>query len=791
MSYQQLAGEGPPRLPPDYNDIERFNIEEPESEQERRSLREVTRDMADQLNSKLVIPITRVLDPVYEYYSIASMKFDSYLAKVGNPLIVKRLFFVFLVALLMYVITITGLYDNAYGSYTGEFRSNDALFAFLDEQVSGAQLEEQLEYISSMPHAAGTAGGLSLARYVDKFIAGSGLDLRDFFEVRPFINYPNEVSLKLYNEKEEEKFTAKLKERGIKEEGGDDMQLISFNYNSMYGEHRGNLVYANYGLSRDFNYLKDKNIELKDSVLLMRNGFVPAFQKVQYAEVFGCKGVIFISDPDSSSGYDMFSIEREDVGVSNFAPGDILSPGFSTAKSDHQYHWDDSPGTSRIVTIPISWADAIPLLKSLNNVGEKVPESWNLNIKGEKIATFTGGSTKSQVHIVNHPIMKEQKSIWNVLGKIQGREQDEEAIVIGAQRDSSCFGACESGTSTSILLSLIRIFGEMSRRLNWKPLRSIYFASFDGTNFNMAGSTEWVEARSRELRRQAYCYIDLSDAITGNQLDIKSHPLLKTVIESALFQVTDPISNETFSQLKTKISPLDGLKRNYIPFTSYEAIPSLDIGFRSPEGYPKGSCLDSFERFKEKQVDPDMQYHETLVKIIGRIMIHLTNEPSIPFDFGAYANELAGIKEDVNRYYKDVLGDANTLNFQSLDSSLGQLRHVSDQLSEWITGWSNDVGLSGGLESTLLAINRWTWNNRQSLFEKKLRSNYGIPRRPWFKNLIYGQQYIIPDHPENYLYSTFPGVRDAIYNKDAESAQQQLEDIAKSLSHVCEDFLSR
>lgn len=47
---------------------------------------------------------------------------------------------------------------------------------------------------------------------------------------------------------------------------------------------------------------------------------------------------------------------------------------------------------------------------------------------------------------------------------------------------------------------MVRIFGELKKK-GWRPLRTIEFASWDGEEYNLIGSTEHVEARMDEIRR--------------------------------------------------------------------------------------------------------------------------------------------------------------------------------------------------------------------------------------------------------------------------------------------------
>ena len=76
-------------------------------------------------------------------------------------------------------------------------------------------------------------------------------------------------------------------------------------------------------------------------------------------------------------------------------PGDVLTPGYGAKKDVERLSIEDAPTIMKIPVIPISYADALPLLKALK--GPVVPDSWK---GGLPITYHIGpGPTKVNLHL--------------------------------------------------------------------------------------------------------------------------------------------------------------------------------------------------------------------------------------------------------------------------------------------------------------------------------------------------------------------------------------------------------
>jgi N-acetylated-alpha-linked acidic dipeptidase len=98
------------------------------------------------------------------------------------------------------------------------------------------------------------------------------------------------------------------------------------------------------------------------------------------------------------------------------------------------------------------------------------------------------------------------------------------------------------------------------------------------------------------------------------------------------------------------------------------------------------------------------------------------------------------------------------LNFSSLQNALNLLDNATKHLADTLAKMSP-------ASSTAQAVN-------EALFraEQQLLSDNGLPRRPWYRHIVYA-----PGFYTGYGVKTLPGIREAIEQRNFEEAQQQME----------------
>src|ERR1700761_2606463 len=98
------------------------------------------------------------------------------------------------------------------------------------------------------------------------------------------------------------------------------------------------------------------------------------------------------------------------------------------------------------------------------------------------------------------------------------------------------------------MLEVVSILGRL-RAQGWRPLRSIIFASWDAEEYNMIGSTEWVEEHIDRLRKTGVAYINVDTGVSGSNFQASASPILKRALLRVLDRVQDSGKNKTVGQI--------------------------------------------------------------------------------------------------------------------------------------------------------------------------------------------------------------------------------------------------
>ncbi|EGV61609.1 Zn-dependent exopeptidase [Yamadazyma tenuis ATCC 10573] len=773
-----------------------------------------TKKFATAFSNRVIDPVTNLIDPIYEGLSFVNSQYERSILKIGNPLVVKRLVYVAFMVAVFYLVTRQTVNESINGTSGGAFSSGkfydiDKLSNIIEDHIDPKSMKEHLEYFSSMPHVAGTSGDLALSKYIETFMKNNGIQKIQNVELRSYLNYPAASKAKTIVKVSDGSFEATLNEMDIME-----MEYIGFNPNALNTdtEVEGHMVYANYGTEKDFNDLADANVVLKDSILLIKyGGSLPEANKIELAKKKQVKAILFISHKfttgkdDDKQDIDTV-IERHNVGNGRYSTGDVLTPGWASEDGYvSRLLWFKSESTPKLPTIPLSYKDGQELLSRLGNTGFKFEHDIYSGDKTDDV------SKRIKVRIGNNH--KDTHQIWNVVGSILGREQNEKSVIIGSARDSSCFGTMSSNSGSVVMLELIKLFTTMQRKFNWTPARTITFVSFDATNYNLAGSTEWIEDRKKTLQEQGYTYIDLSDAVAGDDLTIKANPFLHDIIKECLKSVGSStiqargnkklqhkdksLSLHELFKLKNKgsdrISNNMIEEKNYVPFINLLNVPSVEIKFEG-YSYPKHSCYDNFEHFEKSKIDPSMKKHSQLVELLAKLILNLAEQAVIPFKFGEFVDRLNEYQGDLEKYINEAIrtdGKANepVMHFEKLTKSFNTLRESANLFDEWTDSWKKFIVQSAEMEPSILAMKRWRWNDCLVEFNEQFISKDMQHPRPGYLNLLFGIPYNAPPTDNgHYQWNTFPAVRDYVDQKDWGRAQFEIDRLANIMELAATQF---
>ncbi|KAI9792782.1 MAG: hypothetical protein M1816_001514 [Peltula sp. TS41687] len=573
-------------------------------------------------------------------------------------------------------------------------------------------------------------------------------------------------------------------------------QTLVFHGHSRAGNVTGPLVYANYGSREDFESLQQRGVNLTGAIALVKYYGTQGDRalKVKAAELAGAVGCLIYSDPneDGFKKGEVWpegrwrpkdSVQRGAVSLMSWIVGDVLTPGFASTPDAARISKDKNPGLVNIPSLPLAWRDAQPLLQSLKGHGIQVDQDWIGGVPdiGE---WWSGNQSSPIIHLMNEQDEEEKQPIWNVLGRISGSEQPEKSVIVGNHRDAWCFGAADPGSGTAVMLEVVHIFSEL-RRLGWQPLRTIQFASWDGEEYNLIGSTEWVEDNVEDLRRNGIGYINLDMAVSGTEFKASASPLFKQALLRVLDRTVDPATNHTlrsiWDQSRSKLKGL-GAGSDFVAFQDIAGTSSIDLGFEGP-GFEYHSCYDTFE-WMENFGDPGFQYHKVMAQVMALLILELADRPILPYDLITYASAVRGYISDLEEYAsKKAKNNPDAkLNLDRLRETATQFMHDAHEFHNFENIWTEKVSPLGGVETAVMAVLRISHNERMADFETHLldlSEGGGVPGREQFKHMLFA-----PQAWSGYDEAYFPGVRDALDEGNWTLAQQQADKVAEILGNA-------
>lgn len=168
-------------------------------------------------------------------------------------------------------------------------------------------------------------------------------------------------------------------------------------------------------------------------------------------------------------------VHRDSVALTAWRIGDPLTPGLASLPSEKRRDSrEDNVGLNHIPSIPIAWRDAQKLLQAIQGHGTRFEGERGVEAVPD-LEYWTGDNSSPLVQLTNELDEVERSPIFNIVGKITGTEQPEKRIIVGSHLDSWCFLGAAGGTA--VILEVLRILNEF-RRLGWRPLRTIEFASW-------------------------------------------------------------------------------------------------------------------------------------------------------------------------------------------------------------------------------------------------------------------------------------------------------------------------
>jgi N-acetylated-alpha-linked acidic dipeptidase len=657
-------------------------------------------------------------------------------------------------------------------------------------------LREYMRVSSAEPHHAGSPGSRKVAEYILGRYKAWGLDawIEEHEALMPF---PVERRVELVAP---ERYQAKLQEPALSEDpdSTDAGQLPTYNAYSADGDVTARLVYVNYGTPEDYDELAKLGVDVKGAIVIARYGRSWRGIKPKVAAEHGAVACIIYSDP-RDDGYfqgDVYpvgswrpehGVQRGSVMDMPLHPGDPLTPGWGSEKGGRKLDRSETKTLVRIPVLPVSYGDALPLLRHLR--GPVAPVDW----RGSLPITYHVGPGPARVRVAL-TFDWQVRPLYNVIARIPGSTHPDEWILHGNHHDAWVNGAQDPTSGNVALMETARSLGELVKQ-GWKPRRTIVFASWDGEEWGLLGSTEWAEKHAKELSDKAVVYIN-TDSTGKGWLGAGGSHSLEAIVSEVAREVPGPRSgtSSVFDEareraLETARTDVDrtrirerpdlalealGSGSDYTAFLDHLTIASLNLGFGGDDGGGiYHSIYDTFEWYRRFS-DGDFVHGRALSQVTGTLIMRLAGATVLPFRFTDYPRTLSGYVDEIERDLKRQEG-APGLDLAPVRAAISKLAAAADSYERAVAPLTSlsTPGLASKAD-VLRRLNRLVYTS-----ERALAHPTGLPRREWFRHLIYA-----PGFYTGYGVKTIPGIREGAEQKAWDEARSFVPIVAAAIERL-------
>ncbi len=693
-------------------------------------------------------------------------------------------------------------------------------------------LREYMRRLSARPHHVGSPYDRDNAQWILAKFKSFGLDAQiETFDV--LFPTPKERVVELVAPT---KFVARLQEPPVPGDPTSSQQaeqLPTYNAYSIDGDVTAPLVYVNFGVPADYERLERLGVSVKGAIVIARYFGSWRGIKPKVAAEHGAIGCLIYSDP-KEDGYthgDVYpqgpwrpkdGVQRGSVMDMPLYPGDPLTPGVGATKEAKRLPIGEAPTITKIPVLPISYGDAQPLLAALR--GPVAPTEW----RGGLGITYHVGPGPAKVHLRVKSDWS-LKTLYDVIARIPGAVAPDEWVIRGNHHDAWVNGAEDPISGLVPLLEEARAYGQLLKQ-GWKPRRTIVYAAWDGEEPALLGSTEWVEAHADELAAKAVAYLN-SDTNNRGYLDVGGSHSLEAFINDVAREIEDPetklsawkraqlraIADASSADLRQDVRQRADLRidalgsgSDFTPFLQHVGVATLNLGFgREGGGGIYHSIYDDFKWFTSFD-DTSFAYGRALAQTVGTAVMRLAGAEVLPYEFTGFAETVGRYVKEVKKLAtdtRDSIAERNRqidegvftatadpretsvppskdevpryLNFTSLDNAQDALTRAADRYAKALTK------AQAGDGSALAKPEARVLNATLLQTERVLTSPAGLPRRAWYRHLIYA-----PGFYTGYGVKTLPGVREAIEQKHWQEADEQIDVVSKTLGAAA-DVINR
>jgi N-acetylated-alpha-linked acidic dipeptidase len=700
-----------------------------------------------------------------------------------------------------------------------------------DADLSAADLRAWMQQMASEPNHVGSVHDKANAEFELAKFREWGWDaaIETFSVLYPT---PKEVLVELTAPTH---FKARLSEPPVAGDAATQRvkdELPPYNEYGADGDVSGELVYVNQGMPDDYKELARQGVSVKGRIVITRYGGGWRGLKPKLAYENGAIGCLIYSDP-RDDGYgqgDTYpkggyrppdAVQRGSVEDMTLYSGDPLTPNVGATPGAKRLAIKDAKNILKIPVLPISYADATPLLAALG--GRVAPAAWR---GGLPLAYHIGpGPAKVHMRVLSD---WSQKPLYDVVAKIRGSEEPDRWVIRGNHHDGWVFGAADPLSGQVALMAEAKAIGKLVTA-GWKPRRTLVYTSWDGEEPGLLGSTEWAETHAEELRGKAVLYVN-SDVNARGILRAEGSHAMQHFVSQAARDVKDPetgVSVLARALTERRVSSYEsgaagvgaagetgrnaggdlrlgalGSGSDYTPFLQHLGINAVDLSFSGEQDYGVyHSAYDSFEHYR-RFVDPKFEYGVALAKVAGRVVLRTAQAELLPADESDFAASIAGYDEELHKLADNLrsksreldqlldenafaiaadpdepriapprAGEVPYLNFSTLDNAVAKLEQSGKAFDQ-------EYARVSATDDAHAAAARERINTSLTSIEQTLTDPRGLPGgREWYQHMIYA-----PGAHTGYGVKTLPGIREAIEDRRWDEANEYMGVVARALN---------
>ncbi|HEY7057658.1 MAG TPA: transferrin receptor-like dimerization domain-containing protein, partial [Vicinamibacterales bacterium] len=216
-----------------------------------------------------------------------------------------------------------------------------------------------------------------------------------------------------------------------------------------------------------------------------------------------------------------------------------------------------------------------------------------------------------------------------------------------------------------------------------------------------------------------------------------------------------------------------GSGSDYTAFLDFLTVASLNMDFGGDGGGGVyHSTYDSFYWYTHFS-DTDFSFGAALSRTMGTAILRLADADVLPFEFTATADALREYVGEIDKL-RGESSAAPSLDLTPVRKAVDRLEKAAEGYNAAQTRLLTADKPSAGKE--LAELNRLLYTS-----ERTFKYEPGLPRREWFKHLVYA-----PGFYTGYGVKTLPGIREAIEQKQWDEARTYIPIVATAIGALAD-----